>query len=155
MTHLFLQYLSKTIKIKKKTLTQNIPLSDGIQKTQRITLNPIVSICRIQGLQQIPDMSDVNPGLPHRVRLLNNLNHGPLFEPFDIFQLGKIVERVPVQLERETRSVARIFSVHEQLVNFLHELHAGHLDIKGFGSRADNFDCEAHVLDEDDFIFGF
>ena len=68
-------------------------------------------------------MTDVDPGLTHGVRLLHHLDEASFLQILDSFQFSKVVKGCSIELEGETRAVTRVFSIHQQLVNLLDQLH--------------------------------
>ena len=48
-----------------------------------------------------------------------NLDNGALLETVDSLELGEVVQHLAVKLERKTSAVARIFTVHQKLMNLL------------------------------------
>ena len=92
-------------------------------------------------------MTNVDPGLTHGVRLLHNLDEASLLESLDSLKLGKVIKSGPVELKGEACAMARVLPVHEQLVNLLDQLHAGHLNVEWFHSGGSNLHGESEILE--------
>ena len=73
-------------------------------------------------------MANMNPGFPNGVGLLNHFQNGALGQALDGLELSEVVQRVSIQLQRETGTVARLFAIHQELMDFLHKFHRRDLD---------------------------
>ena len=66
----------------------------------------------------------LNPALvslyTYLISTFDNFNDGSLFETFDAFQFGEVVQGLSVQLQREAGAMTGVFTVHEHVVELLH-----------------------------------
>ena len=127
-------------------LLHYVSSTDSVQKAKRHTFNPIIGIHGFNGLQEISHMTNMDSCFTHRVGLFNNLDQASFLEALNGFKLGKVIKCGSIQLEREASSMASVLPVHEELVDFLDQLHTWHLDVKGLNSRSSNFYCKTKVL---------
>ena len=127
-------------------LLHDVPGADGVEEAQGGAVHAVVRVRGFDGLEEVPHMTDVDPGLTHGVGLLHHLDEAPLLESLDSLKLGKVVQSSPIQLEGETGAVARVLPVHEQLVDLLDKLHAGHLNIKGLHPGGSNLHGKSKIL---------
>lgn len=57
----------------------------------------------------------------------HHFEHRPLLQTLDGLELGKVVQHISVQLQRETGAVAGVLTVHQHLMDFLHHFLRGDL----------------------------
>lgn len=58
----------------------------------------------------------------------NNFQDRAFLQSFDALELREIVERCPIELEREAGPVTRLFLVNKNLIDLLHKFHRTHLE---------------------------
>lgn len=75
---------------------------------------------------------EVRPNFARQALVLQNLTfhhfeHRSLLQTLDRLELGKVVQHISVQLQREAGAVAGVLAVHQNLVDFLHHFLGGDL----------------------------
>lgn len=63
-------------------------------------------------------------------RTIDKLDKRAVLKSLDRLELAEIVQRDAIELEAETRAVARLLLVHEHLVDLLNELHGRDLQVE-------------------------
>ena len=124
----------------------HVPSTHSVQEAQAGTVHAIVGVAGIDGLKKISYMTHMDAGFAHRVRFFDHLYQAALLQPLNSLELSKIVKSVAIELKREASAVAGVLPVHQQLVDLLHQLHGGNLDVKGLNSRCCHLYREAKVL---------
>ena len=74
-------------------------------------------------------MAHVDARLAYRVRLLDYLDHRTVDEALDVLEFGKVVQRHAVQLQRKAGPMARVLSIHQQVMYLLHQFHRTDLQV--------------------------
>ena len=60
-------------------LLHDVAGADGVEKAEGGAIHTIVRVRGLDGLEKVPHMTDVDPGLTHGVRLLHHLDKASLF----------------------------------------------------------------------------
>ena len=79
-------------------LFHDVALANGVEEREGGAVDTRVGVGVVDRLEQVPNVPDVNPGFPDGVGLFHHFDDGAIFEAFNGLELGKVVQRLTVEL---------------------------------------------------------